>query len=139
MDLKKIKKYAMPALAVFVAITIFDMVFHNIIMEKMYTQHANLFRPHNIICTHKYYFWMANLIYSFAFCYIYSKGHEKIDSISQGIRFGLWVTLLIWIPNTIVDYTVYAHPRSLEIAWLAGDTIQSILAGITAAYMFKRK
>lgn len=138
MDMKKFKKYAIPALTVFVVITIVNTVFHGVIMEKTYLQNAHLFRPMDAICQHKYYFWLANLIFSFAFCYIYSKGHEKTDPVAQGIRFGLWISLLIWVPAAITNYTIYPHPQSLELAWLLGHTVESVLAGITAAHMFSR-
>ena len=139
MDFKKLKKYIMPAVAVFVVITIFDMIFHGVFMEKLYLNNSHLFRPQDEMCKHKYYFWIANLIYSFAFTYIFSKGLDKGDAIAQGLRFGLWVALLIWVPNAIVNYTVYPHPKSLEMAWLIGYTAQSLIAGVTCAMTFKIK
>ena len=138
MDFKKLKKYAIPALVVFIVLTIFDFVFHGIVMEKLYTQYANLFRPQNVICNHKYFFWLANLIYSFAFYYIYSKGHEKGDPLKQGVRFALWIILLTVLPCTIVSYTIYPHPKNLELAWLLAYSAETILAGITAAMVFPK-
>ena len=139
MDFKKMKKYIIPAITVFVVITAYDMVFHGVLMEDLYNQNASLFRPQEFMCKNKYLFWLANFIYSFAFCYIYAKGHEKTDPIQQGLRFGIWVTLLVWIPQTIVSYLVYPHPANLELAWLGGATVQSLLAGVTAATVFSKK
>ncbi|OGI19512.1 MAG: hypothetical protein A3B68_04295 [Candidatus Melainabacteria bacterium RIFCSPHIGHO2_02_FULL_34_12] len=139
MDLKKLKKYILPAVSVFIVITIFDMIFHGILMEKIYLNNSHLFRSQDEICKHKYCFWIANLIFSFAFTYIYSKGHEKTDSLAQGLRYGLWIALLIWVPDALVSYSVYPHPKNLELAWLIGYSIQTILAGITVAYVFQKQ
>ena len=138
MDFKKLKKYIIPSVAVFVVISLFDMMFHGVLMEKLYLNNSHLFRAQDVIHKHKHYFWIANLIYSFAFCYIYSKGHEKPGSIVQGLRYALWISLLIWVPDTIVSYTIYPHPKNLELAWLMGYTAQTLLAGITVATVFPK-
>ena len=139
MNPKDFKKYLMPIAAVFIVITIFDMIFHGSIMEKLYTLNSHFFRPHNVIEKHKYLMWIANFIYSSAFTVIYSKGHEKKDSITQGLRYGLWISLLIWIPHALVSYTVYPYPKALQLAWLIGYTVQSILAGITVSMVYSQK
>lgn len=138
MDPKELKKYLIPTLAVFIVISVFNMIFHGMFMEKLYMANSRFFRPHEEICKHKYYMYLANLIYSTAFCYIYSKGHEKKSSIVQGVRYGLWITLLIWIPDTIVTWVVYPYPKQLLTRWLLGYAVQSILAGVTAAKLFKK-
>lgn len=138
MDFKKLKKYLIPAFVVFVVITLYNMIFHGILMENIYLDNSHLFRPQDEIQKSKFFMWLANLFYSVAFCYIYSKGHEKTEAVAQGIRYGLWITLMIWIPQALVNYTIYPHPRSLELALLAGYTIQTLLAGITAAAVFPK-
>lgn len=133
----ELKKYVVPTIIVFIVVTIFDMVFHGIIMEKSYLANSHLFRPQDEIQKHKCCMWLANLIYSFAFCFIYSKGHEKKeDNLSQGLRYGLWVSLLIWVPQAIVSHTIYPYPASLELKWLLGYTVQSIIAGMTIAMVY---
>ena len=136
----ELKKYVVPTITVFIVITIYNMVFHGMFMEKLYLENSHFFRPHDVICKHKYLMWIANLIYSFAFCYIYSKGHEKKeDTLGQGLRYGLWITLLIWVPDTIINYSVYPFPKDLQIGWLMGYTIQSLIAGVTLALIYKGK
>lgn len=134
---KELKKYLIPTLAVFVVITIFNIFFHGMVMEKFYVKYSHIFRAQDIIDKYKYLMWTANLIYSAAFCYIYSKGHEKKNPVDQGFRYGLWISLLIWVPNALITYTIYPFPKDLIYRWLIGYTAQSIVAGITAGYTFK--
>ncbi len=136
--LKKTKKYLIPALAVFAVLTIVDMVIHNVLMKDLYLANSNLFRPMAEIKKHCCCFMLANLIFSVAFCYIYSKGHEKKDSIVQGIRFAAWMILLITVPFTIVSYTIYPHPKNLELTWLLAYSVEMLLAGITVAMVFPK-
>ena len=135
----ELKKYLIPTVCVFIAITIFNYIFHGMLMEKIYLAHSHLFRPQDEIHKHKYYMWLANLIYSISFCYIYSKGHEKKeDTVAQGLRFGLWISFLVWVPSSIVNYTIFPHPALLHTRWLIGYTVQSIIAGIIAAITFTK-
>ena len=138
MGLKDLKKYLVPTLAVFVVITLFNMIFHGMIMEKLYTANSHFFRPQDAIHKHKHFMWLANLIYSAAFCYIYSKGHEKKSTIEQGLRYGLWISLLVWVPDAIITYTIYPYPKVLVFGWMIGYTIQSIIAGLTVATVFSK-
>ena len=138
MEFKKYKKYIYPAIAVFVVITLYNMVFHGILMEKFYLDNSELFKPQDEIQKNKHLLWLANLIYSFAFCYIYTKGHEKGEPIVQGIRYAIWISLLIWVPKAIIGITVYPHPKTLEFALLIGYTIQAVFAGITASLVFSK-
>lgn len=140
MDYKKLKKYIIPALAVFVAITIFNIIFHGTLMGDLYLENSQLFRSQDEIQKGKAIMWLADLIYSFAFCYIYSKGHEKDKKglTMQGIRFGLWITLLMLVPTTLVEYTVFPYPKTLELAWLGGYTVKTLLAGITVANVYPK-
>lgn len=138
MNFKKLKKYIMPIVSVFVVVTLFDMVFHGVLMEKLYHTNAHFFRPQDEICKHKCYFWIANLIYSSAFCYIYSKGIEKTSPLAQGLRYGIWISLLIWVPSALVNLAVYPHPKNLELAWLMGYTVKTLIAGATVAFVFPK-
>ena len=135
---KKNKKYLISTLTVFVVITVLDMIIHNVLLEDLYLKNSHLFRPMDEINKHCYYFMLGNLIFSGAFCYIYSKGHEKTDSVMQGIRFALWIILLMWVPLTITSYTIYPHPKNLELAWLLASSIETIIAGITVSMVFPK-
>lgn len=138
MDLKKMKKYIYPSIIVFIVIILYNMVFHGTIMENFYLDNSELFRPQDEIQKGKHFMWLANLIYSCAFCYIYTKGHEKEKPIIQGIRYGLWISLLMWLPRALINITVYPHPKSLELTLFMGYTVQSILAGIVVAFVFSK-
>ena len=135
---KKTKKYLIPALAVFVVLTIADMIIHDMLLKNLYLENSHLFRPMDEIKKHCNYFMLGNMIFSVAFCYIYSKGHEKGDPLKQGVRFALWIILLTVLPCTIVSYTIYPHPKNLELAWLLAYSAETILAGITAAMVFPK-
>lgn len=132
-----IKKFLLPVVAVFGVITVFDLVFHELIMNKTYLDYSHLFRPQDEIHKHQNLMHLANLTYSFVFCYIYSKGHEAGKGIAQGIRFALWITLLIWLPSTIVNHVIFAYPKILVISWFIGYTMQTVLAGITVSVTYK--
>lgn len=134
----KLKKYLMPTLTVFVVIAVYNFIFHGMIMEKHYLAYSHFFRPQDEIKKMQTYMYLANLIYSFAFCYIYSKGHESGKNATQGIKFGIWVSLLIFLPQTLINIAIFPYPKALVLKWLIGYSVQAIVAGWIAATVFKK-
>ena len=137
MKLLSIKKFLLPFVAVFGVITVFNLIFHEFLMSKLYFDNSELFRSQDEIQKGQTLMHIANLIYSFTFCYIYSKGYESGQSLAQGIRYGIWISLLIWLPQLIVDYVVFPYPTVLQISWFIGYTVQTLLAGVTLATTYK--
>ena len=137
MNLHNIKKFLLPLVAVFGVITVFNLIFHEFLMSKIYFDNSHLFRSQDEIQKGQTFMHVANLIYSFVFCYIYSKGYESGRSLAQGIRYGIWISLLIWLPQLIIDYTIFPYPKILQISWFIGYTIQTLLAGVTLAATYK--
>ena len=133
----QIKKFLLPLVAVFGVVTVFDLVFHEFIMSKIYLEYSALFRAQDEIQKHSNLMHIANIIYSSAFCYIYSKGYEPGKSVSQGIRYAIWISLLLWIPQAIVHTVIFPYPKILQISWLIGYVVQTVLAGITVTTTYK--
>lgn len=138
MSKNNIKKFFIPTLGVFGVITAFHFIFNEIIIGGYYLEYNHLFKPQDEIQKNQNLLYLANLFFSIAFIYIYSKGHENKNPIVQGIKFGLWVTALMWIPLAIVNHVYYSYPRVLEIGWFIEHITESILAGVTAATLMTR-
>jgi len=134
-----VKKLILPVLGVFGVITAFNLLFNEWVLSNYYLDYNHLFKPQDEIQKKGFLLHIANLIFSIAFCYIYSKGHEEKKSLAQGIRYGIWISLLIWLPMILTNIVYFPYPRTLEILWFVEYITQSILAGTTAAYIFNLK
>ena len=131
------KKYLIPIIAVFGLLTVWDVLFHGILMERIYLENSHLFRPQDEIQKNQNFLHLSNLIYSTAFCYIFSVGYESGKNIVQGIKYAVWVILLLWTPLAIHDCAIMPYPKALLISSFSGHIVETILAGLILASVYK--
>jgi len=76
------------------------------------------------------------LIFSVAFVHIYIKGAEAGTPVQQGMRFGIWAALFMWIPMNLIWYAVIKdHPLNAYLIDCVYRLVQMVLLGIIVAYV----
>ncbi len=58
---------------------------------------------------------LSDLIFAFAFVYIYARGKEEKSWLGQGLRFGLLVWLIWAVPIFLIDYATMPVPLGLTV------------------------
>jgi hypothetical protein len=87
------------------------------------------------------YMWLMSLsclVFSFAFVYIFAKGYEG-KGITEGVRYGVVITLLINVIGTIGQFVMYPIPLSLALIWFGYGLAEFIAAGIIASLIYRPK
>ena len=128
------KRYLLTSLIVFAFIFIFEWIFHGMFLKDMYMATASLWRPQgqcvwNAMLT-------AQILFAFVFTFIFTKGYEN-KGIAEGARYGLLIGLL-FVPNHLIFYAVQPLPFNLILAWIIGGLVETILAGIILAAIYRR-
>jgi len=82
--------------------------------------------------------YIVNLIFSFFFVFIFTKGYEG-RGIMEGVRYGFYIGCLMAIPAAYSQYVMYPFPYSLVLQWFIYWMIQYIILGIFAALIYKPK
>jgi hypothetical protein len=80
--------------------------------------------------------YVTALIFSFLFVYIFSRGYEG-RGISEGIRFGLLIGLLMNVVGMFNQYAVLPIPFKLTLQWFVYGVIQIMICGIVASALYK--
>lgn len=78
------------------------------------------------------------LFFSFFFTFIFSKGYEG-KGIAEGVRYGLYVALMMMVPVAYTTYATMDIPYYLALLWFLYGTIECILCGIALALVFRMK
>jgi hypothetical protein len=84
------------------------------------------------------YLIIGTLIFAYAFCRIYRKGYEDDKPlISQGISYGILVSLLMFIPMAFIRYSVMeTSPLSHYLIDAIFRVVQMVILGIIVAKFF---
>ncbi len=122
--------------AVFVIQRLFEFLIHTVILAPVYFIEPlkSLWRPD--ILDKMWVMWVSGLVFSFFFTFIFSKGYQG-RGILEGVRYGLYMGLLIATPMAYNQYAVYPIPYSVTVQWFLYGVLEYIVLGIVLAYIFK--
>ncbi len=76
------------------------------------------------------------VIFSFAFVSIYAKGVSGGTPVGEGARYGLWITLLVFVPMGFIYYSMLTYaPLTEYLVDMVYRAIQLVIMGILVAYV----
>ena len=130
------KRYVISGIVVFVSFEILNYIIHVLILKGPYEATSTLWRSADEMKSNIWIGGIGDLVFSFLFVYIFSKGYEAKGWL-EGLRFGLIIGLFLYIPMALGSYTVMPIPFSLAIYWFICGIIQVAIIGIIAALIYK--
>lgn len=130
------KKVWMGFVAVFVVTQILEYIVNMVLLDSLYKSVSELWRPEGEMKV--WLFVVVGLFFSFFFTLIFSKGYEG-KGIMEGVRYGLYVALMVVLPYSYGTYAMMPIPYSLALQWFLYGTVEYIIAGIVLALIFARK
>ena len=134
-----VKRWVVASIVSAVVFIGIGMIGNGIFLADTYTATASLWRPEMEMTKLFPYGWLATLIISFIFVYIYHRGYEgKGCGFAEGLRFGFWIGLFAVIPMAVWSYVSYPIPMNLAIAWFIMGMVEFLLAGILVGLIYKR-
>ncbi|MBN1826705.1 MAG: hypothetical protein JW958_10590 [Candidatus Eisenbacteria bacterium] len=122
--------------AVFIVYMILDWLLHGVFLESAYKASLPLWRPEAEMGRYAMVMWLGTLFYSFFFVFVFTKGYEG-RGIAEGIRFGLYMGLLIGVPVTAGFWASMPIPNAIAGGWLAGGVIENMAVGAVAASIYR--
>jgi hypothetical protein len=112
-------------------------VVHGMLLADDYTALAGkLFRAPEEAHGFLPYIALANILFGFAFTWIYRQGKTPgASTLGQGVRYGLAVAALMTLPMYLIYYAVQPTPGALAAKQIVFDSIAMVLMGIAVAYL----
>ncbi len=126
------KKFFISVVVIFVISMVFGFANHGMVLAEEY-QATGLFRPHAEAEAYLIWMLLAHVIMSLAFVWIYQQGCEDKPWVSQGIRFGIIITLLMVVPIYLIYYAVQPMPGMLVFRQITYDTLALVVMGLAVA------
>jgi len=132
-----VKRWLFASLAVLVVIAAVEMVINSVLLAGLYQQTASVWRPPEEIQRMMWLFWLGYLVFAPFFTLIYTKGYEPAKSgLGQGLRYGLYMGLVLSVMQNLVWYAVLPIPGVLAFYWFLGGMVESIAAGVAVGLIY---
>ena len=121
-------RLGLPIILVFVVFAVVDWVGHGMMDFQMFKDSAELWRQAGPLTYTSIY--LGYLALAVLFCLVYSKGYEGRGA-GEGLRFGMWMALLVYLPNALIAYGHYKMgPRAA-----AADFLVNVVACLVAGWV----
>lgn len=126
------KKFWIAFVVVYIVLVLTNWVIYDALLGPMFTSEpmASMMRPaeEGKMWIH----FMTAAFVAFFFTLIYSKGYEG-KGIGEGVRYGLYVGMLMAVTMAYDSYAAYKMPYPLAMQWFLYGLIQYIILGVVVA------
>ncbi|MBA4406468.1 hypothetical protein C0389_04265 [bacterium] len=132
------KKMIISVIVVFILLEATGFLIHSVLLSKTYEGLANIFRPMEEMNRMMWRMWIADLVWSFFFVFIFIKGYQN-KGLLEGVRYGVYIALFMNFMSAVAQNVVYPIPYTLSLQWFIYGAIQMILLGVVTSVIYKPK
>lgn len=124
--------------AAFVVVSVLEFVIHAQLLKGIYMATASVWRPEADMKQIMGWFYVGYAVMALMFTFIYSKGYEKKKGgLEQGLRFGLYIGVLLAATGSFMWYVVLPIPGMLAFYWFIAVLVESLAAGAAVGLIYK--
>jgi len=125
-------------LAGFVVLVAGDILIHRIWLGEIYKQYAGFWRSAEEMKANAWIPFLAELCLAYLLAVVYPKGLEGKSTAGEGLRFGILMGLLLYLPSILMKRYLYPYPTYLLGVWFLGGVLEITLAGVAIALTYQR-
>ena len=128
-------RFIFAGLAAFIAMMVFNFLWHGLLLESSYMATIELWRPQDQMAV--FFPWAIGitLALGFTLAFLFTRNYEG-KGIGEGVRFGAMTGLLLGLLEFGI-YPYLAIPLSLGAAWFVGGVLEGLVAGIAIALVYR--
>ena len=132
------KKVLIGWVAVFVAMSLCGYIIHEVLLKSTYQDPSMtmLWRPPMEMKMSLIF--LVNIIVSYFLTLVFSKGYEG-KGIAEGVRFGLFVGLVMATPMAYATYATMPITYSLAVQWFIYGILEYIIYGVVLTAVFGKQ
>ncbi len=130
-----LKQWLIATGAVFIVLSILAFLVNRAVLVNWYPEQT-LQKPENLMML-RVWMYLSRLLFSAIFVYLFSLGYEGKPGIGQGLRYGLWVGLLMSLPGVFSSMVVTTSPVDFLVVGGAVRVIEILIAGVVVGLIYK--
>lgn len=129
------RKFWISAVVMFVLGSALSYVAHEVLLKADYAKLGAMMRPAAEMQARLGYVVLANISFALAFTWIYIKGKENRPWLTQGVRYGIAITLVAVVPMYLIYHAVTPTPLDVAIKQIVYDGISTMILGAVLAWI----
>ena len=128
-----IKRLMFAAIGGFVAVFIFEMLWHGFLMKSMYNATISVWRPEAE--SDMKFIVASQFLFAAAMAFFYTQIGKHIPC-KRGIAYGVFVGLIVAAPQ-LGTYCYLPIPLTISLMWMLAALIKSVVSGMAIAAIYQ--
>ena len=133
-----VKQWAIGSLAVFIIMTLFASILAKLGVEPWAALSAPPLggAPHDP-GTQRILIYLSRVFAAGLFTFVFTKGYEGKPGLGEGLRYGFWIGLLVYVPAFLFGLAVSDLPASSQINQFVKGMVEAIICGVVVGQLYK--
>ena len=133
------KRWLLAAVGVFAVTFVLDLIVHTNLLAGMYEATSHVWRPRDETQSMMWMVTGSKAAFALVFSWVYTRGYESGKAgLGQGVRYGVYVALLLMASQGFLWYVVIPIPMALQFAWHATVLVGCLAEGAVVGAIYRQ-
>ena len=132
-----VKQWLIASIAVFVVLSILEFLVGRFLLGPWVAQLMPAApQPENMMMA-RLWIYLGRLISSVMFAFVFTQGYEGKPGIGEGLRYGLWIALMVQLPVFFTSLVTTSFGVDFLITRLVASVVQMLVCGVVVGLIYK--
>jgi hypothetical protein len=87
--------------------------------------------------TMRVWVYLGRAIFSLIFVFVFTRGYEGKPGVGEGLRYGLWIGLLIYLPQFFMNIVLTHRPADFLAVRGLASLVEAVVSGLIVGMIYK--
>jgi hypothetical protein len=132
-----VTQWAIASIAVFVVLSVLEFLVGQLVLRPWAPQlYPAGPQPEDIVMM-RVWTYLGRAIFSVIFVFVFTRGYEGKPGVGEGLRYGLWIGLLIYVQQFFVNIVTTHRPADFLAARGLASIVEAVISGMIVAMIYK--
>jgi len=131
-----VRRFVIASIVVAIAAFLTDGLIHQVLLKGAYENLTGLTATKEQMDKWFWLFILGRIAFGFLLARVFVWGYSN-KGITEGIRFGFLMGLLVWVPLFCVYVTFLPYPKAIDIGEPFAGVIQFLIYGVLLSLIYK--
>jgi hypothetical protein len=132
-----VTQWAIASIAVFVVLSVLEFLVGQLVLRPWAPQLYPAGPQPEDIMMMRVWTYLGRAIFSVIFVFVFTRGYEGKPGVGEGLRYGMWIGLLIYVPQFFMNIVMTHRPADFLAARGLASIVEVIISGVIVAMIYK--
>ena len=131
-----VSKLFIAAAIIFVVKTLLDYLFNRFVEASWIPEMFPAPKPEDVMMS-RVWVYLSRVVFAIMFTFVYTKGYEGKAGLGEGLRYGFYIGLMLYLPTMFANLVVTTAPASFVVTHNLVSLVEAIICGLVVGMTYK--